>query len=138
MAHDETKSQYEQPGLELAPQAFPDLEVAYGQGLEFEPNIHANEPSHHGQYYGATPHNTLHPSANQGPPTSGLSPESQYAMIVGEPPTQDKPSQRELIWGIPKKRFWLILGALITLVLVIALALGLGLGLGLTSRQTSR
>ncbi|KUI56473.1 hypothetical protein VP1G_03810 [Cytospora mali] len=135
MAHNETNSQAhdEQPGLELAPHSGP--EVVYGQGLEFDHNkppvttpydqaIRGSPPVAHiyGQHYGAPPYDPYHQSA-------------YLASASGGPPSPYKTPQQERIWGLPKKKFWILLGALIIAVLVIALALGLGLGLGLSSHQ---
>ncbi|KUI72429.1 hypothetical protein VM1G_11810 [Cytospora mali] len=113
MAHDKTNSQAhdEQPGLELAPHSGP--QVVYGQGLEFDHNkppvttpydqaIRGSPPIAHiyGQHYGAPPHDPHHQSA-------------YLASASGGPPSPYKTSQQEHIWGLPKRKFWIILGAFI-------------------------
>lgn len=130
----------EQPGLELAPVTAP--QVAYGEGLEYDPSkpvpaphdqsLHSNPSiaNHQGYYHDAPAYDPYWQSAYLSSTTSGWSPASHGVM-------SEKPPQQDHVWGMRKKTFWLILVGFLIGMLVVALALGLGLGLGLNQEDTS-
>jgi hypothetical protein len=119
--------------------------VLYGQGLELNP--HASQPPQHAQFvnynaqqyqqYGQPPleHDPYRQSYQTGssPAFSTLTPASDGKMPFGGPPSTvaEKPEGEHVNLRIGKRKLWLILGALAT-ILVIGLSLGLGLGLGLS------
>lgn len=129
----------EQPGLEVVPVTAP--QVAYGEGLEFNHGVQTTSPE---VAYGQgleVDNNTLlcqQPKEHN----STISPwvpgyNTTHTVEAPLPPEKIPPQDR--ILGIPRRKFWLSLAALLVTVLVVALGLGLGLGLGLnTNDNTSR
>ncbi|ROW07373.1 hypothetical protein VMCG_03780 [Cytospora schulzeri] len=95
----------EQPGLELAPVTNP--QVAYGEGLEFDPSkpvtntydhtLHRDPStaSHQGQYNSAAAYDPYRQSAYLNSTTSGWSPASNGVIPVGGPPFTEKPPGQE-------------------------------------------
>lgn len=136
----------EQPGLELAlvtlAESAPQV-VPYGEGLEHDPSkpftvVYSQNPygipgftNHQGYNYGAATYAPYRQSAYLSSIDSGWSPSNQGVAMVGGSSSPEKLSHQRIIWGLPRKRLCIIMGAASVVVLVAALALGLGLGLGL-------
>ena len=136
MAHNPFRHD-EQPGLEVAPATAP--QVVYDQGLEYDQNPPVTaQNNYQGQYPAAVPYNVYQQSTYHPTTTSAWSPGSTNAYTVEGPPSPEKIPRDNRILGMPRKRFWLILAALLITVFAIALGLGVGLGLGLSTNNTSR
>lgn len=124
----------EQPGLEVAQEAEAP-QVVYEGGLEYN---HAqqnhNFANYHAQQYGGPPlfdpsrHSTYTGSS---PVFSALSPDGKIPFDGPPPMAMEKPPGDSVHLRIGRRKLWLILGSLAT-VLVLGLSLGLGLGLGLS------
>ncbi|KAJ0117316.1 hypothetical protein J7T55_003729 [Diaporthe amygdali] len=149
MAH--YRAHEEQPGLEVAP-GVEAPQVVYEQGLEYnhaQPTTIYNQNTQHSppflnynaQQPGAPPpFDPYRQSAYTGSSFSGWTPGSDGKTPFERPPPvgAEKSSSKDLIFRMPKKRFWLIVGGLIAVLVVgIALALGLGLGLNQSSGGSS-
>ncbi|POS75741.1 hypothetical protein DHEL01_v205867 [Diaporthe helianthi] len=134
----------EQPGLEVAPGRDAEApQVFYEQGLEFNAAQHKANLGHYntqpyGQQYGPPPqldpYNRQSYQTSTSPSFSYLTPASDGKIpFDGTPPvgTENSPGAEHVSLKIGKRKLWLILGVLAT-VLVLGLSLGLGLGLGLS------
>ncbi|XDG07283.1 hypothetical protein ABKA04_006898 [Annulohypoxylon sp. FPYF3050] len=149
--HNQPGLEWEQPGLEVAPE--PELpHVVEGPTIIEKPHDNAAQDTAQYTYqqqpqtYPGTFHqNNVYPnsgyppaayaaSSQPAPSNWGSSQSGTYAKD-GEPPN-GAPPNGPMILGIPRRKFWLIFAPLIAL-LVIGLAVGLGAGLGTQHKSDS-
>ncbi|KAI0890765.1 uncharacterized protein GGS22DRAFT_18074 [Annulohypoxylon maeteangense] len=134
--HNQPGLEWDQPGLEVAPEPEPPQAISGPQIIE-KPHGDTAQYSYGQQpqaYAASYPPTGYAPSSQ---PTQSHWGSSQSGAYINDGvPPNDAPPNRPTILGIPRRKFWLIFSPLIVL-LVVGLAVGLGAGLGTAHKSGS-